>query len=332
MDVINPPSIDLLDVSGAPGLSSTNDMPVETKPDATSDAKVEDAPAVPPEQSGEVEQPAESATADTEEDPGPTDGEPRGVPKGVGKRLAELTRREEEAKARAEAAEQRLERMLGLFEQQMGASPEAAQQAQQAQGDPEPVEPSRAEYVDTDAYVEAVKRYADTKATWSARREVARLHAEQQEAARTNAIAQATRQAQEAYAARIETAKSKYADFKEVAERSDVQVSPAIAAAILHLDIGPELQYYFGKNPAEAKRISALSPIVQPYELGLLASKLTAPAVEAPKPKPAVSAAPAPIRPLTGSAAPLTKSIDQMDMSEYAAHRKSQGQSPRARH
>ena len=114
-----------------------------------------------------------------------------------------------------------------------------------------------------------------------------------------------------------------------------------MAAAIMQHEQGPEIQYYLGTHPEEAARISAFTvPYVdngkviqapdaarQLMELGLIAASLRAPAkpaeAAAPPAKP-LTQAPAPLKPAAAGAASVTKSIDEMSMEEYAAHRKAQ--------
>jgi len=307
--------LDILDTPGTPALSATSDVPiVETKPDAQNEGAPPAAPE--PEKSEEGKTQAESATAPEEPKPSASD-EPKPA-KGVQKRLDELTRQREDEKRRAEAAEARLDRALAALE---AASGKAAQpKAATGQDDPEPVRPSKTDTTDPNAYEQAIMDYAEQKASWIARQEVRAAQAKAEEQSQAQAVEQAQQAAREAYAGRIEKLKAKHADFEEVAESPDIQISIPMAAAILHSDNGPELQYYLGKNPQEAERIRQLSPPLQLLELGKIEAKLIAP----PPPKPAVSAAPAPIKPLSGASPSATKAPEDMSMEEYAAFRKNQ--------
>ena len=307
MEIEQPTTLDILDTSGTPALSSTTDMPVvETKPDAQNEV-VEAA-------TEEVKTEAESATVPEEP---PASDEPKKA-KGVQKRLDELTRQREDERRRAEAAEARLDRALAALERKPEVSIE--------ESDPEPVRPTRGQ--DTEAYEQAIMDYAEQKATWIARQEVRAAQAELAQQEQVKAAEHAQQEARESYQSRVNAFKEKHADFEQVAESPDVQVSMPMAAAILHSENGPNLQYYLGQNPNEAERIRQLSPPLQLLELGKIEAKLTAP----PPPKPAVSAASAPIKPLSGAAPSSQKSPEDMSMDEYAAYRKSQlrpGQSVR---
>ena len=67
----------------------------------------------------------------------------------------------------------------------------------------------------------------------------------------------------------IETGKEKYPDWDKVVV-TDMQALPItvpMAMALVELAEGPDITYYLGKNPKEAKRISILSPARQVVEI-----------------------------------------------------------------
>lgn len=314
VEIDQPIVLDLLDTTGTPALSSTSDMPVvETKPDAQNQGAPPEASAAASDEEAKTD--SESAT-EPETEPSASDAPPKA--KGVQKRLDELTRQREDEKRRAEAAEARLDRVLATLERQAGI--QKAQPGEAApEEDPEPQRPSRHAIADPQAYEDALLDYAEQRAQWIARKEVRTATAEAEQRLNQSAAEQEQQAAHAAYRARVDEAKAKIADFDEVAHSPDVQVSIPMAAAILQSENGPLLQYHLGKNPQEAQRIRALAPPLQLLELGKLEARLTAP----PAPKPAVSAAPAPIKPLTGAQAPQ-KSPEDMSMDEYAAYRRAQ--------
>lgn len=307
-------TLDILDTRGVPALSSTSDVPVvENKPDAS--PAVPDTSAAPSPDPEDGKTPAESATA---EQPGdtPASDAPKKA-QGVQKRLDELTKQREDEKRRALAAEERLDRALAALERATGKPAEEAKKAID-ESDPEPVKPAKLGYDDLDAYEAALSEYVDQKAAWVARREVKAARAEDDKQRKDAEIAGEQQKARDAYRTRREKVKEKYADFEQVAESPDVTVSGVIAQAILHTEEGPELQYYFGRNPEEAKRVSALNPYHQLVELGKIAQRLNEPPA-----KPQVSAAPKPITPVR-STATVAKSPEEESMEEYAARRKAE--------
>jgi hypothetical protein len=297
-----------------PALSARSDMPVvETKPDSQPAPETAKADAAPDEGKKDVTE--ESATPEEPADPAASD-KPEGKPKsqGVQKRIDELVRQREEERA------EKL-RLLAIIEGQNKPKPEVKPEAEE---DPAPQRPDRAAYTDPAAYENALADYADAKAAWSAKTAVREALAEEGRKRQEEQARQAQAAAQEAYNARVSKAAEKYQDYKTVAESPDVQVSMPMAQAILQSEHGPDIQYHLGKNPAEAKRISALHPVQQLVELGLLVAKLTAsaspePATAAPAPKPAVSAAPKPIKPLESKSEAAKKTPQEETMEEYAA-------------
>lgn len=130
---------------------------------------------------------------------------------------------------------------------------------------------------------------------------------EQQAAER--AEADRTQQMQ-AFNARLERAREKYPDFKEVVGAADVQVPNYIQQYMVESDYGGDLGYFFAKNPAETERIFKLSPIKAIAEIGKLEVQWekkteTPPKKEEPVISPKASGgAPAPIKPLSGSGSP----------------------------
>ncbi len=331
-NIEKPITIDLLDTSAAPALSSTTDMPViETKPDATNEgappAVAETAKEETPEAES-AETTSESAT-EPENEPSASD-EPKKA-KGVQKRLDELTKQREQERARAEAAEQRLDRALQALEKMTG-QPAAETKAEIAQTDPEPTKPNRADFPDIEAYEVALGDYVDKKATWTARREIQAAQAEERQQRELQAIEEGQEKARQAYNERVQKVKEQFSDYDDVAESPDVQVPIPVAYAIINDPDGPAIQYYLGKHPDEAKKLFELSPPQQLVALGKMVAKMQTPA-PAPAPKPPVSAAPAPIKPLkTGGDSGPSKSLEDMSMEEYAAHRRAQRQQSAARH
>src|SRR5277367_1337201 len=114
-------------------------------------------------------------------------------------------------------------------------------------------------------------------------------------------------EAVQAFEARLEKAREKYPDFKEVVGAADVAVPPYIQQYMVESDFGGDLGYYFAKNPAVFERISKLSPIKAIAEIGKLETlwekqpeaKVAPAAVVVPN-----VSAPAPITPLSGSGSP----------------------------
>lgn len=126
----------------------------------------------------------------------------------------------------------------------------------------------------------------------------------------------------QAFQQRLTETRAKYDDFDAVVQNPTLKVSEAMADAIAESDLGAEIAYYLGKNPAEAARIAGLSTPSQMREIGLIEAKLNAN-----PPARKVSSAPEPITPLKGTPPTVHKFTpddprsDKMDMDTWAAAR-----------
>lgn len=332
MNIEKPAVLDLLDTSGAPALSSTSDMPViETKPDATNQGAPPAAAEPAKEEAPEAEEAKTDSESATEPESEPSANGEAKKAKGVQKRLDELTRQREEAERRAEAERQEKLRILALLEERNGKTP-TSENPEPA--DPEPVRPSKADFPDADAWEQALVDYADKKAAWTARREIESAQAEQRKQEELAAIEDGQRRAREQYNERVQKVKAEFSDYEEVAESPDVSVPIPVAYALINDPDGPRIQYYLGKHPDEAKALFNMTPPQQLVALGKIVAKMSAPpAAEPPKPKPSVSAAPAPLKPLkTGGSDGVSKSLDDMSMEEYAAYRRDKAKQSSMRH
>ena len=125
----------------------------------------------------------------------------------------------------------------------------------------------------------------------------------------------------ENYHEREEEARGKYDDFEQVAYNPKLTVTDVMAQTIQSSDIGPDIAYYLGSNPKEAKRIAILSPFLQAKEIGKIEAKLA----DNPPVKKS-SNAPAPFAPVTArsSGSPSfdttdPRSIKTMGVSDWIA-------------
>lgn len=321
--VEQPITLDVLP-STEPALSTRNDMPVvETKPDSQPAPKEEAKPEVKAEAApDEGKKASESATEEQPDEDAAANAGEAGKPKskGVQKRIDELVKQREDAERRAESERQEKLRLLALVEK-------GGKQEPPVEEDAEPQRPLREAFETTDEFVAAMAEYADAKADWRSRNAVKAALAEEHRKVEQRHIEEGQRQARESYQARVAKTAEKYPDYKDVAESPDVTVTVAMAQAILHSQHGPEIQYFLGKNPDEAKRISGLNPAEQLVELGLIVGRVSAPKEEPkkedpPKKKPIVSNAPSPIKPLESTGETANKSPQEESMEEYAARRK----------
>lgn len=148
-----------------------------------------------------------------------------------------------------------------------------------------PDKPTPDKFQSTEEYVEAVSAWTATKVI----AEESTKRAQQEEARRQQAEADTRTHAWMDAEAEAE---DKYADYMTVTRNPALQINDAMLQVIQQSEVGPDLAYFLGKNPAEAERIAKLPPLVAAKELGKLETKVSiAPAVQ-------VSRVPDPIKPI----------------------------------
>lgn len=207
------------------------------------------------------------------------------------------------------------ERMDELTRARREAEREAAYWRQRAEPtqsrDAPPAKPTVEQFKDYGEFVEAL-------ADWKADQKVSeRLSARDADAAKS-ADQRVQETKQQTFAERQASVKTSIPDYDAVVGSADVAISPHLSEAILDSDKGPELVYHLAKNPAEAARLSALSPLAAARELGRIEATLE-------KPAKAVTKAPAPMKPTAGTGSSATTDPSKMTNEEYRAYRAKQG-------
>jgi len=218
------------------------------------------------------------------------------------------------SKARRERRKAELER-LRQSEAEANAKLHEQQQLRQkiAQAATANQPPKEEQFADYNDYLMAAGAYHAAR-NWDERQ--IRETDEQINAQREQLTQVQQQQRQEAaqnWAAQVEEARSKYADFEKVA--FSAPISDQVAEMIAVSDSGADVAYYLGTNRQEAERISRLPTIEQARALGALEARLSViqPAQQ--------TNAPAPITPIKGKST-ATKDPAKMTMAEYAAARK----------
>lgn len=204
-------------------------------------------------------------------------------PKGVQKRLDELTRNWREEQRRAE----RLERLL---EQALGRSQAPPQQQMQPQ---KPKTLADFGY-DESAYREYLFNEARAQAAEAAKAEASKWRDEL-----------TRQQRREAFDSRVEKFRAEVPDFDEVFTPT-TPISEAMAEAMMDTEEGPAIAYYLGKNPDIAQRIYRLSPVQAGREIARIEDRIVAERKKAAE-KP-VSKAPPPAPRIEGTEPALTVS------------------------
>jgi len=236
------------------------------------DTGIEPAPAA------EVTEPAPVEPEETGDQPA---AEPPKKSQGVQKRLDELTREKYEARRDAE-----------YWREMALRQPQPAQPAAPAVEAP----PKQEDFPDYDDYLRASARH-------EVKQELARERQEAEKVQREESQRRAAMDQQTKTTEMIGKGKAAYDDFDIVAFDPKVRITEAVLAAAAESEEGHAIIYHLAKNPAEAARIAALSPVAQVREVGKLEARLTAPPVKQP------SSAPAPIKPV-GSNEPTNNEPD----------------------
>jgi len=201
---------------------------------------------------------------------------------------------------RAREAERQRDELLSRISQPQQQQPPAPKAAQ---GEPDP---TQYEYGDTDA------NYIHDLAVWTTLQTV-KAETQRQEAERV------MRERRQSWEAKAAEARKVHDDFDEIVMSNRWDCSDIMADAIASSDVGADIAYHLANNPAEARRISQLSPVAQALSIGRLESQFSTPA-SPPQPK-TVSNAPPPapqVRAANGKYAPNLDTCSFEDFEKYA--------------
>lgn len=117
------------------------------------------------------------------------------------------------------------------------------------------------------------------------------------------------REAAEAHQERIEQLREVIPNFDAIMkDAADIKVSPAVEDLILESDQSAQLVLYLARNPETANDLNEMSPTQAARTIGRIESRLSLPSQRT------QTRAPAPLRPLTGGAAPPSP---QRDLDAY---------------
>lgn len=170
---------------------------------------------------------------------------------------------------------------------------------QQAQAGKAAQEPKRENYQDDDAFVrDSLEHLAEQKA---------RALIEQREVQRRQA------EMSERFLSQAEAAQDKYPDFDVVVGNPALQINESMAEFMAVSDLGAEVAYHLGKNPAKAASIARMSPVLAALELKKLEQTLNE--------KPRRPAPPEPINPVNarGRASSTALPSDADDIETWMA-------------
>lgn len=294
------------------------DVKPEVKPDAAIDAKASEKPSdekardetgkfVKADEKAAETKGATSATDDADEDAKLTEK----IQRIIGKKHRAMREAEEfgaEEGRRAIEAERRADALQRQIDELQGKKSEGPKSGDGV----DPDEPKQADFKTVGDYTRALVKYTAEKAGKNARQ-----HAEQsRQQEHANTVIDAFVERQDAF-------KAATPDYEEVLESADIVVPPLVQQCLVESEVGPQLAYYFAKNPEEITRLKKLPPSRQATEFGKLETKFekkeAAPVATA---RTEISKAPAPIQALEAKSAPVTnKDPKDMSFQELRAHR-----------
>jgi len=177
---------------------------------------------------------------------------------------------------------------------------------------------------------ETWEEFTDAKVTYLAEKKAAE-RVEQHFASERDRLARAEAQRAEtdllaAHQDRLARGRQTHADFDEVINRDDIELSPPMIDAIVHSPVGEQVMYYLGQHPEVADRLKRLPMGPALVEMGEIQAQFrtstpaAVPAASATARVP-ISSAPAPIRPVSaGTHAPLA-SLDDLPLKEFFRRR-----------
>ena len=153
--------------------------------------------------------------------------------------------------------------------------------------------------------------FEDAKADYRLSKALAEQRLSERDAHASRAQTQAREAAIEAFHDRMDDAREKIPDFDTVVKAAaEREIKLHVQELVVDSEKGGLLAYYLAKTPAELTRLNGMSPLQAAKAVGALEARLTLA-----KPNKA-TAAPAPAKPVTGSAAP-GPDPSKMSFAEY---------------
>lgn len=206
------------------------------------------------------------------------------------RKLGNALRREAEARAKADLLERRIQEL----EKQQPAPKDAGA-------------PKLEDFTDVEEFRKAVEQHARE----SERKESA---TKQQTEAQQRALSELTA----SWAKTVDAGNDKYDDFDEII--GDLKPESHLHVAIMETE-SADVAYYLGTHRDELLKIAQLSPRLQIRAIAKLEAKLAA---EPPKPK-TPSAAPAPVKPVSGGGGHVVKTLaETSSYDEFVKLRRAQ--------
>lgn len=269
----------------------------------------------------EIEPASDTGTPESEPEQGKAKGKG-----GFQRRIDKLTR--EKTQALELAGQERLARLR--LEAQL-APHRGAGATEQAHagglGDPGDPKPSEEQFETWEDYTEGLTR-------WAVRQEAKAQKQKELQADAEEAANQRLRETFDAHNKRLNTARQQYEDWEQVAASLEDggAIPQSVGLAMIELDNGPAVMYHLAKNPGLLAKLNEMSEVRAVAEIGRIAASLsgnnTAENAHAGRSSPEswpVSTAPAPIKPVGGSATKAATDPSRMPLADYIKWRNGGG-------
>lgn len=288
------------------------------------------------------EEPKTPVVTEGDEKPEPKAAKSKPAKKDPEKRIAEAHYQRRKAEERAAAEQARAEQLeRELVAAKAPPVPQVQEPTPQATAVPETFATWEAWAAQPEHNGQTYEDYMDARADWRAlkrgllTREDAERIADQkateklaakEEAERHAAFAKADDDRRLAFMTGQEKAKTKYDDYAEVVEASDLPTNPTMDQYLVRSgDRAGELLYYLGSHPEDCRRIAALrTPAEVIEEMALLKSQLAgAPSGPSASLAP-VTKAPPPPQPVGGASGASQVNLATANMVDYSRVRAAQ--------
>lgn len=259
----------------------------------------------------ETEEPLDKDESESKDDDESEESlDERKLGKGYKRRLRKLNERVSEAKKEADYWKR-----VALEKEGKTEKPESKPEAN-AQTSGKPQKPKQDDYTTYAEYEEAKDAYFEALADWKAEQILKASEAAKKEFEVRNAF----KKRLDAHLSRVEKFKDENPDYDELV--SDLigpedYVAPAVQEAILDSENGPALIYELAKDPREYERITRLPFAKAAMELGKIEARLSEKSKDLEKPKPKITKAPPPLKPVGASQGKVKRSLyDAAEMTQ----------------
>lgn len=265
----------------------------------------------------------------TEEAPDALVEEAHPAKKGIQKRFSEMTAKQKEIQAQADANKAEADKAIGEAAALKAEIEQMRQQSAQAAAAAVPVVPAAADdpkplrdlFDDPDEYAAAMTAHTARdeirKASAIAQENANKLQQEVQE--RQKQAEQVRVQEQitalhKTFNERVEVAKAEYPDYDtKVTNNTELMMQNAHFFAIQRSELAPHILHHIASDPALAKELFSMNNVDAAMKIGEISAEIRI----ARKPKPSKAAEP--VKPVASRSSPQTKTPNEETMDEYAA-------------